>query len=107
MVRKGCADSFTVLLSVESDKAGKHSGDEDYNNNQEEHKVVVKVNNLLHNFSCGGLEVHLSGCSRIQNKSDEATFRCFTTENLAVGYTGRVDTSGVTLGYYVLNGKHI
>lgn len=68
---------------------------------------MVKINDLLHDFSCGGLEVHLSRCGRIKNKGDKPAFCRLATERLPVGNARSVDTSWVTLGNRILNGKHV
>lgn len=67
----------------------------------------MKINDFLHNFGCGGLEVHLSRSSCVEDECNKSAFRRFATERLSVGNTGSVYASGVTLGNRVLNGKHV
>lgn len=61
MVDETSTDGSFISLAVDRDDASKHSGNEDNDNNQEEHKIVVKINDFLHDFCCRRLEVHLSG----------------------------------------------
>lgn len=107
MVDESCANGGFILLAVYRHNTGKHSGNEDNDNDQEKHKIMVKINDLLHDFCCWGLEIHLSGRSCVKSKCSETTFCCFATERLAVSHARSVDTSRVTLSYRVLNGKHI
>jgi len=107
VVNKSSADRSLVALSVYRDDTSKHSGNKYYDNNKKEHKVVVKINDFFHDFRCWGLEINLSGRSRIKHEERQSAFCYFTTERAAVFNTRRIDTSGITLSYWVLNGEHI
>lgn len=67
----------------------------------------MQVNNFFHNFCCGGLEAHLSGCRCVKKEGSKAVFSCLATESLSVGNACRVDASRVALSYRILYGKHI
>lgn len=67
----------------------------------------MKINDLLHNFCCRCLEVHLSGSGCVKQKCKDSAFCRLTTKRLAVNYAGSVDTSRITLSNRVLDSKHV
>ena len=60
MMSERDARSCSVLYVVEVKKATQHSANENNNNNNKEHQVVMKIDDLLHNGRCRGLEVQLT-----------------------------------------------
>lgn len=106
-MNESSSDGRLIALSVDGDNAGKHSGNEYDDDYQEEHEIVVKINDLLHDFRRGGLEVQLSRRSSVKQESNEATFCRLAAKRTAVFNAGGVNASRVTLGYRGLNSKHI